>query len=83
MTDLELVFTMLGEKSTTEIAKATSAVGFNENARAATSGGRVAGDARRNLERQLKKSVVSRSNFLTDSRTKDPEKLTEGGKLAK
>lgn len=77
MTDLELVFTMLGEKSTTEIAKASDAVGFSENATAAWSGGRVAGDARRDLERQLKKSVVSRSNFLGDSRTKDPEKLTQ------
>jgi DNA-damage-inducible protein D len=76
MTDLELVFTMLGEKSTTEIAKASDAVGFSENAAAANSGGRVAGDARRDLERRLKRSVVSRSNFLEDSRTKDPEKLT-------
>ncbi|HWQ55742.1 MAG TPA: BRO family protein [Bryobacteraceae bacterium] len=77
MTDLELVFTMLGEKSTTEIARASEAVGFSENATAARAGGRVAGDARRNLERQLKKTVVSRSNFLGDSRTKDPEKLTQ------
>jgi hypothetical protein len=52
MTDLELVFAMLGETSTTEIAKASNAVGFQENASAARSGGRVAGDARRDLERQ-------------------------------
>lgn len=77
MTDLELVFTMLGEKSTTEIAKASKAVGLSENSIAAKSGGRVAGDARRDLERQLKRSVVSRSNFLADSRTKDPERLTQ------
>jgi DNA-damage-inducible protein D len=77
MTDLELVFTMLGEKSTTEIAKASGAEGFDENATAARSGGRVAGDARRNLERQLNKTVVSRANFLGDSRVKDPEKLTQ------
>jgi hypothetical protein len=83
MTDLELVFTMLGEKSTTEIAKASNAVGFSENAVAARSGGRVAGDARRDLERQLKKSVVSRSNFLEESRAKDPQKLTEQGKMPK
>jgi DNA-damage-inducible protein D len=78
MTDLELVFTMLGEKSTAEIAKASNAVGFQENSQAAKAGGRVAGDARRDLERQLKKTVVSRDNFLADSRTKDPEKLTQG-----
>jgi len=54
MTDLELVFTMLGEKSTTEIARASDATGFSQNASAAHAGGRVAGDARRDLERQLK-----------------------------
>lgn len=76
MTDLELVFTMLGEKSTAELSKASNAVGFEENATAADAGGRIAGDARRNLERQTKKLVVSRSNFLADTRTKDPERLT-------
>jgi DNA-damage-inducible protein D len=40
MTDLELIFTMLGEKSTTEIAKATNAQGFVRNATAAKAGGR-------------------------------------------
>jgi DNA-damage-inducible protein D len=79
MTDLELVFTMLGEKSTAAIAQAAQAKGFNENVTAAHSGGRVAGDARRDLERQLKRSVVSRSNFLEASRKKDPEKLTQSG----
>ena len=76
MTDLELVFTMLGEKSTTAIAQASNAQGLEQNITAAKSGGRVAGDARRNLERQLKGTVVSRDNFLEQSRKKDPEKLT-------
>jgi hypothetical protein len=66
-----------GEKSTAELAKASEAVGFHENASAAHAGGRVAGDARRNLERQLKRSVVSRSNSLENSRKKDPQKLTQ------
>jgi DNA-damage-inducible protein D len=79
MTDLELVFTMLGEKSTAAIAQASQADGFNDNARSARSGGRVAGDARRALERQLDSHVVSRSNFLENSRKKDPEKLTQSG----
>lgn len=77
MTDLELVFTMLGEKSTAAISQASNANGFQENATAAKSGGRVAGDARRDLERRLKSSVVSRANFLGDSRKKDPERLTQ------
>jgi DNA-damage-inducible protein D len=81
MTDLELVFTMLGEKSTAAIAQAVKALGFNENAHAARSGGRVAGDARRNLERQMNGgTVASRSNFLAGSRKNDPERLTEHGK---
>jgi len=80
MTDLELVFTMLGEKSSAELSKASNATGFQENASAAHAGGRIAGDARRNLERQIKKSVVSRSNFLSENRTKDPERLTRPNK---
>ncbi|MEP7365107.1 MAG: BRO family protein [Acidobacteriota bacterium] len=83
MTDLELVFTMLGEKSTAAIAQASQSQGFDRNAKAARDGGRVAGDARRNLERQLDSSVVSRSNFLADTRKKDPERLTQTGKAPK
>ena len=64
MTDMELILTMLGEKSTTELAKAYDAQGFSENSTAAHDGGKVAGDARRNLERQLSRPIVSRSNFL-------------------
>ena len=79
MTDLELVFTMLGEKSTAAIAHASQASGFDQNVKAAQSGGRVAGDARRDLERQLRRSVVSRSNFLDSSRKMDPERLTQSG----
>ena len=64
MTDLELIFTMLGEKSTVAIAQATNAQGLRENERSATSGGRVAGDARRQLERETGQRVVSAANFL-------------------
>jgi|SRR5665213_555710 len=77
MTDLELVLTMLGEKSTTAIAIATKVDGYKDNVLAAKSGGKVAGDARRGLERQLGQSVVSRSNFLESSRKKDPQRLTQ------
>lgn len=64
MTDMELVLTMLGEKSTTAIAQTTNAQGLTQNATAAHSGGRIAGDARRGLEKQLGRSVVSKDNFL-------------------
>ena len=77
MTDLELIFTMLGEKSTNAIAVATDAQGFRENADAATSGGKVAGDARRDLEKRLGKPITSKDNFLgTASRVNDPKQLT-------
>ncbi|MCX6963072.1 MAG: Bro-N domain-containing protein [Verrucomicrobia bacterium] len=50
MTDLELIFTMLGEASTTEIAKKQDTQGFHQNKKAATAGGAIAGNARRELE---------------------------------
>lgn len=77
MTDLELIFTMLGEKSTTAIAVATDAQGYKENAEAAASGGKVAGDARRDLEKKLGKKIASDENFLNGGkRVSDPEQLT-------
>jgi DNA-damage-inducible protein D len=62
MTDLELIFTMLGEASTTEIARRSDAQGFIENKTSAKQGGRIAGDARKALERKTGKKVVSKSN---------------------
>ncbi len=64
MTDLELVLTMLGETSTAELTRARDAQGFMENQQTAQAGGRIAGDARKNLETQLQRPVVSSSNFL-------------------
>lgn len=76
MTDLELVLTMLGEKSTSAIAQATDAQGFYQNKMAAESGGKVAGDARKGLEKKLGHSVVSDENFLNADRQLDPQRLT-------
>jgi DNA-damage-inducible protein D len=64
MTDTELIFTMLGERSTRDIAVASDAEGFDENEDAAREDGRVAGDAREALERKTGKRVVSSNNFL-------------------
>ena len=63
MTDLELIFTMLGEASTTEIAKNKDAQGFVENHKAAKAGGNVAGNARKDLEKKSGKQIVSKQNF--------------------
>ncbi len=70
MSDLELLFSMLGEASTTEIVKTQNPKGFIENKKVATKGGKVAGDARKALELQTGKKVVSNSNFL-ENKSKD------------
>jgi len=64
MNDLELIFSMLGEASTTEIAKNRDAQGFGENKQAAQLGGKVAGDARKDLEAKSGKKVSTKKNYL-------------------
>ncbi|AQU02540.1 MAG: Bro-N domain-containing protein [Dehalococcoides mccartyi] len=76
MTDMELILTMLGETSTAELARSRDAKGFQENEQAAHAGGRIAGDTRRNFEKQLGESVVSKNNFLP--KHPDQPKLEEG-----
>ena len=63
MTDLELLFTALGEASTTEIAKTHDAYGMAENTQAARAGGKIAGDARKALEDKTGRKVISASNY--------------------
>ncbi|MGC2423322.1 MAG: Bro-N domain-containing protein [Nitrospirota bacterium] len=63
MNDLELIFTMLGEASTTEIARNKDAQGYGENLNAAIEGGTVAGSARRDLEKKSGRRVSSRENY--------------------
>lgn len=65
MTDLELIFTMLGEAATTEIARNKDAQGFNQNKTVAREGGTIAGDARRQLENKSGKKVVTPKNYLS------------------
>ncbi len=65
MTDLELIFTMLGEASTTEIARTKNAQGFPENEKAAIEGGSVAGRARKDLEKKSGRKVVTSQNYKT------------------
>ncbi|MBI3051743.1 Bro-N domain-containing protein [Candidatus Woesearchaeota archaeon] len=67
MNDLELIFTMLGDASTTKIARSRNAQGFPENRLAARKGGRIAGDARRKLEIESGEAVVSQENYLQES----------------
>lgn len=79
MTDLELIFTMLGEAATTEIARNKDAQGFLENKVAAKEGGSVAGRARKDLEKKSGRKVVTNQNYksLTE---KQNRKIGRGGK---
>lgn len=70
MDDLELIFTMLGERVTTEITRKDDMLGFKECKGAARRGGRVAGNARRETEKEIGRSVISHDNYL-----KEPEKM--------
>jgi DNA-damage-inducible protein D len=65
MSDLELIFSMLGEAATTEIARNRDTQGFPQNKQAAHAGGKVAGNARRELEKKSGRKVVTNENYLT------------------
>jgi len=64
MTDLELIFTMLGERVTTEISQQEKPDSFDENKEVARRGGNVAGIARKETEKELGHSVISSENYL-------------------
>ena len=64
MTDWELIFNMLGEKATTDITRTRDAQGFEENKQAARRGGQIAQNARKELELETGKSIISKDNFL-------------------
>lgn len=71
MTDLELIFSMLGEASTKEIVVNTNPKGFEQNKKAAKAGGKIAGDARKQLEIKSGKKVITRQNYLQTSTQKE------------
>jgi prophage antirepressor-like protein len=64
MTDLELIFTMLGEKVTTEISHKEKPDTFKKSKKVARRGGSVAGTARKETEKELGRSIVSKHNYL-------------------
>lgn len=70
MDDFELIFTMLGERSTTELHTTKNSRGVSELADDARTGGNVAAVARKELEKQLERSVVSKNNYLKKSQNK-------------
>ena len=71
MDDLELIFTMLGERVTTEISKKEKPETFGENKNVARRGGKVAGNALKETEKELGRNVISDKNNLdTDGQLK-------------
>jgi hypothetical protein len=72
MDDFELIFTMLGERSTTEIHRTENSTGLTKLKHDANRGGKVAGNARKELEKELGRPVVSNKNYL---QTKDTKRL--------
>lgn len=76
MTKLELLFTELGEASTTAIVNARNPKGLKQNVQAAREGGKIAGDARKALEEKSNVSVVSNINYKEIPQA-DIEKLLE------
>jgi len=68
MTDLELIFSMLGEASTTAIVKRKNPKGFVQNKIVAKQGGTIAGDARKALELKTGEKIVSKDNYLPEKK---------------
>ena len=67
MDDLELIFTMLGERATTEIHRTEDSQGVVKLKSDSKAGGKIAGNARKALEKRLKRSIVSKHNYLKES----------------
>ena len=70
MNDLELIFSMLGERVSSEITRKEDAQGYTEVEGAAKRGGRVAGNARKETEKELGRPVTSRKNYLSEPEKK-------------
>ena len=70
MDDFELIFTMLGERSTTEIHKNENSEGVSKLTQDAKRGGRIAGIAKEQLEKEIGRPVVSKNNFLPKKNVK-------------
>ena len=75
MTDLELIFNMLGERVTTEITRSKNVKILNEAKTAAKEGGQVAGNARRDAEKRIGKTIISKENYLAEPEKDKRKKL--------
>ncbi len=71
MTDWELIFTMVGEKATTDITKEKDSRGFTQCQDSAKEGGEAAKEARESVEKRIGKSVISKNNFISKKKKKE------------
>ena len=70
LNDLELIFTMLGERVSTEITRQEDAKGYPKIEDAAKRGGRVAGNARKEAEHELRRPIATKENYLLEAEKK-------------
>ncbi len=77
MNDLELIFTMLGEASTTKIARSKDAYGLVQNKKAARLGGQIAGGARKKLETESGEKISTPENYLDEPEAKKRKTLAD------
>ena len=64
MSDWELILTMVGEKATTDITKIKDSQGFEKCKSSAKKGGEIAGRTRKDIEKSVGKSVISKENYI-------------------
>ena len=74
MTDLELIITMLGEATTTQLTQQKNSKGVEKLRQDAQLGGAVAGRTRKDIEKQLQSSIISSENFVEQR-----DKITKSG----
>lgn len=79
MSEAELIFTALAEMSTRHIAESVEATGMIENADAGKKGGRIAKNARMELEMKTGKPIVTGANFIAPAKKHKQLKATSGG----
>ncbi|HZX12670.1 MAG TPA: Bro-N domain-containing protein [Candidatus Nanoarchaeia archaeon] len=80
MNDLELIFSMLGERVSTEITREEDAQGYPQVEDAAKRGGRVAGNARKETEKELGRPIVTSKNFLSEPEKRKKKQIEDKNK---
>lgn len=80
MTDWELILAMIGEKATTEITQKDDSFGFDECKTSSREGGKIAGKTRKNLEKSLGRSLVSKDNYLEIIKKQKKKKIIRKSK---